>query len=114
MRASSSTPRALAATALAALALAGCASAPSSKVQALQEGDPSYLNRECKLLGTVEGRSIFGGLSDDAKLKGAIDNAREKAAAMGATHVLVLSSKVTGAMGMGEATLRAYRCDAKS
>lgn len=104
----------LLAVAWACAVLAGCASAPAAKVQALQEGDPSYLNRECKLLGTVEGRSIFGGLSDDAKLKGAIDNAREKAAGMGATHVLVLSSKVTGAMGLGEATLRAYRCDTRS
>ena len=31
------------------------------------------LNRDCKLLGTVEGRSVFGGMSDEAKLKEARD-----------------------------------------
>ena len=73
-----------------------------------------FLNRECKLLGTVEGRSVFGGLSEEAKLKGAVTNVREKAAAMGATHILMMKATVTGAMGIGEASGRAYRCDVKS
>lgn len=96
------------------LLLTACATGPNVKADALQEADPQYLNRECKLLGTVEGRSVFGGLSEEAKLKGAVANVREKAAAMGATHILMLKATVTGAMGIGEATARAYRCDARS
>lgn len=99
---------------VAVLLCASCASGPNVKADALQEADPSFLNRECKLLGTVEGRSVFGGLSEEAKLKGAVLNVREKAAAMGATHILMMKATVTGAMGIGEATARAYRCDAKS
>lgn len=97
----------------AALLCAACASAPTTKADALQEGDPQFLNRDCKLLGTVEGRSVFGGLSEEAKLKGAVTNVREKAAAMGATHILMMKATVTGAMGIGEASARAYRCDVK-
>lgn len=93
-----------------ALALAGCASTPAVDPKALQVGEPQQLNRECKLLGTVSGSSIFSGLSDDAKIQGAIASARDKAAKMGATHILIMKAEVSGAMGMGEATLRAYRC----
>ncbi len=96
-----------------ALAAAGCASTPAVDPKALPIGEPQQLNRECKLLGTASGRSIFGGLSDDAKIQGALANAREKAAAMGATHILVMKAETSGAMGLGEATLRAYRCDPK-
>lgn len=96
-----------------ALACAGCASGPSTKAEALQEGEPHVLNRDCKLLGTVEGRSVFGGMSDEAKLKGAVANVREKAAAMGATHIYMLKTSVTGVMGIGEASARAFRCDTK-
>ena len=93
--------------------LHGCANAPPAAVQAIQEGEPQVLNRECKLLGTVNGRSIFDGMSDDAKVKGAVANVREKAAAMGATHIYLMKAEVAGAMGIGEATARVYRCDPK-
>jgi len=96
-----------------ALMVAGCASTPAVDPKALQEGEPQQLNRECKLLGTVTGSSIFSGLSDEAKLQGALSSARDKAAKMGATHILVMKAEVTGAMGLGEATVRAYRCDPK-
>lgn len=98
---------------VAALAFAGCASVPPAAVQAIQEGEPQVLNRECKLLGTVSGRSIFGGMSDEAKVKGAVANVREKAAAMGATHIYLLKAEVVGVMGLGEASARAFRCDPK-
>ena len=99
----------------AAAVVAGCASTTTGTVapQSLAEADPQYLNRECKLLGTVNGRSLFGGLSDDAKIQAAVQDARAKAAAMGATHILMLKAEVSGVASLGEATARAYRCDAK-
>jgi len=98
---------------LAIAAFAGCASTPGADPQSLKEADAPYLNRECKLLGTVSARSIFGGLSDEAKIQAAVKNVREKAAAMGATHVLMMKAEVSGVTTMGDATARAYRCDAK-
>src|SRR6478735_437208 len=92
-----------------AMVLAGCASTPAVDPRALQVGEAQQLNRECKLLGTVSGSSIFSGLSEDAKIQGALSSAREKAAKMGATHILVMKAEVSGALGLGEATLRAYR-----
>lgn len=94
------------------VALAACATTPAVDPLSLKEADAQYLNRHCKLLGTVNGRTIFGGLSDDAKIQGAVKDARAKAAAMGATHVLMLKAEVSTVAGFGEATARAYRCDA--
>lgn len=107
-------PLALTASLVAALILPGCASAPGKDPQKLLEADAQYLNRQCKLLGTVNGRSIFGGLSEDAKIQGAVKDAREKAAAMGATHILMLKAGISGVAGLGEASARAYRCPAAS
>ncbi len=103
----------LAAPLLAAFLLAGCASAPGKDPQTVGEADASYLNRECKLLGTVTSRSLFGGLSDEAKIQGAIKDVRAKAAAMGATHILMLKAEISGVANLGEATARAYRCPVK-
>jgi hypothetical protein len=93
----------------------GCSSspsAPSATARSVSEGDPSILNRECKLLGTVSGRSLFGG-ADDARVQNAMNDAREKAAAMGATHVVFLEADTKGMLSRGNASARAYRCDAK-
>jgi hypothetical protein len=91
------------------LALAACASAPSPSALAVKIGDPAIVNRDCKLLGTVEGRSLFGGgeatRQDDAML-----DARAKAAAMGATHVVFLTVDSSGMFNVGHAAARAYRC----
>lgn len=105
--------RPLAAGVLCVTVLAACATPSAVDPQGLQEADAHYLNRQCKLLGTVNGRTIFGGLSDDSKIQGAVKDARAKAAAMGATHILMLKAEVSSVAGMGEATARAYRCDAK-
>lgn len=98
--------------AFAALVLAACAATPSQTARSVQDGDPAVVNRDCKLLGTVNGRSLFG-LSDEAKTEGATANAREKAAAMGATHVVFLNVDTSGMLNTGNATARAYRCAAK-
>jgi hypothetical protein len=98
---------------LAAAAAAACSSTPASQV-AVQEGDPAVLNRDCKLLGTVNGRSMFGGISDETKTTAAMSDAREKAAKMGATHIVFIASDNSGAFGSGHAAARAYRCDKTS
>ena len=97
---------------LVAAMMAGCASSPSPSASKILDGDPSIVNRECKLLGTVTGRSIFGG-SEAGRTEGAMQDARTKAAAMGATHVVFLTVDNGGMLNTGQATARAYRCDAK-
>ena len=92
--------------------LAACASTSSTSTVKVQDGDPAVVNRDCKLLGTVSGRSVFGG-SDTARMEGAMQEARNKAAAMGATHVVFLTVDNSGMFNTGQTTARAYRCDAK-
>jgi len=91
------------------LIVAACASGPSQTALNVKDGDPATVNRDCKLLGTVNGRSLFGGgeatRQDDARL-----DARAKAAAMGATHVLFLKVDTSGMFNTGHATARAYKC----
>jgi hypothetical protein len=96
---------------LAVLALAACASpAPSAVARGVRDGDPATVNRDCKLLGTVSGRSMFGG-SDETRRDIAMNDAREKAAALGATHVVFIASDNSAMLGVGHASARAYRCD---
>jgi hypothetical protein len=99
------------ATLLILVILAACASpAPSATARSVRDGDPAVVNRDCKLLGTVSGRSMWGG-SDETRREIAINDAREKAAAMGATHVVFIASDNSAMLGVGHATARAYRCD---
>src|SRR5690349_1018505 len=86
--------------------VAGCSSAPpvpSAVARSVKEGDPSVLNRDCKLLGTVNGRSLFGG-ADEARVQNAMNDAREKAAAMGATHIVFLATDTSGILSRGNAS----------
>ena len=101
--------------AFAVACIAGCSSSPStpsSAARSVSEGDPAVLNRDCKLLGTVSGRSLFGG-ADEARVQNAMNDAREKAAALGATHVVFLAADTKGILNRGNASARAYRCDAR-
>lgn len=101
--------------ALAALILAACSSpgsTPSAAARGVVDGDPSVLNRECKLLGTVSGRSLFGG-AEESRVQNAMIDAREKAAKIGATHVVFIEADTKGILSRGNAQARAYRCDAK-
>jgi hypothetical protein len=102
------------ASAAVSLALVACASSgPSVAARSVLDGDPAVVNRDCKLLGTVNGRSLLGGVADEAKVQNAMNDAREKAAAMGATHVVFVAANTSGMMNAGHASARAYRCDAK-
>ncbi len=94
-----------------ALLLGACASTGGRTAADVKDGDPATINRDCKLLGTVTGRSIFGG-SEEARTQGAIKDAREKAAKLGATDVIFLVVDNSGALNTGHASARAYRCGA--
>ena len=95
---------------LASVLLSGCAST-ASKTAALnvKDGDPATVNRDCKLLGTVSGRSVFGG-ADTSRTDGAVADARAKAAALGASHIVVINVDTSGMFNTGQATARAYKC----
>ncbi|MEO8507705.1 MAG: DUF4156 domain-containing protein [Betaproteobacteria bacterium] len=95
------------------LLLAGCSSAPSQTARSVRDGDPATVNRDCKLLGTVSGRSIFAG-SEEKRGEGAMNDARDKAAAMGATDVVFINVDTTGLLNTAQATARAYRCPPRS
>ena len=97
----------------ATIVLTGCASSPSSSPQKVLDGDPAIVNRDCKLLGSVSGRSMFGG-GEAARMDGAMADARNKAAGMGATHIVFLTLDNSGMFNTGYATARAYRCDART
>ena len=90
----------------------GCASAASTYGAKFLYGDPAVLIRDCKLLGNVRGRSVFGG-NDTTRRDGAMQDARSKAAAMGATHVVFITVDNSGMFNTAQTTARVYRCDAK-
>ena len=96
---------------LAVLVLGACASSSSRPASAVWDGDPLTVNRDCKLLGTVNGRSVFGG-SEEGRRDGAMNDARAKAAALGATDVVFINIDNSGMLNTGHATARAYRCPA--
>jgi hypothetical protein len=92
-----------------AFVLAGCATGPSQSARDLKDADPATVNRDCKLLGTVTGKSLVSGAIGDAA-ESAVADARERAARMGATHILFLKVDTSGMLGTGQATARAYKC----
>lgn len=100
-----------AAAVLAVLVLGACASSSSRPASAVKDGDPLTVNRDCKLLGTVNGRSVFGG-SEEVRRDSAMNDARAKAAALGATDVVFINIDNSGMLNTGHATARAYRCPA--
>ena len=97
---------------LAPFFVAACASGSSQLARNVLDGDPATVNRDCKLLGTVNGRSLFGG-SEATRQDDAMLDARAKAAAMGATHVVFLNVDTSGMFNTGHAAARAYKCEAK-
>jgi hypothetical protein len=94
---------------LLSLAVVACASTQSSDSN-VKDGDAARLNRECKLLGTVTGRSLLGGMADNARKDSAMAAAREKAADMGATDVYFVTVDTSGPGDTAQATARAFSC----
>jgi uncharacterized protein YbjQ (UPF0145 family) len=57
----------------------------------------------------VSGRSYFGG-NEAARGDDAMNDARQKAAAMGATDIVFIDVDTSGMLNTGNARGRAYRC----
>jgi hypothetical protein len=87
-------------------AIGGCATPLSSKASAVREADESMV-AGCTYLGDVAGTSGWGNLAASAGIENAKHEAMEKAAALGATHIVWRS--LTGGYSP-TATGRAYRC----
>lgn len=98
---------------VAVLVLGACASSSSRPSSAVKDGDPATVNRDCRLLGTVNGRSVFGG-SEEGRRDSAMNDARAKAAALGATDIVFVSVDNSGMLNTGHATARAYKCPSGS
>lgn len=101
----------------AAVLLASCATTPpeSSYPQRtaakVKEADNAMVEG-CEFLGTVVGKSGWGGLAAGAARNGAMRSAKKRAASLGATHIVVAGFDVGSGYTMKASTLnaRAYRC----
>lgn len=88
------------------LALAGCTTTLSQAGSGVVQADEKMV-AACQFLGTVEGSSGFGNIAASTGMQNAKNQATEKAASMGATHIVITS--VTGGYSPA-AQGRAYRC----
>lgn len=88
------------------LAIAGCAIAPTAAASRVQEAD-SQMVLSCKYVGDVQGSSGWGNLAASAGMENAKNEAREKAAQLGATHVVWVN--ITGGYSP-YASGKAYKC----
>ena len=68
--------------------LPSCTTSPSIRAQAVSEAD-SYTIRNCRYLGEVEGSSSHAGIASSyIGIPNAKNEAKDKAAALGATHIM--------------------------
>jgi hypothetical protein len=94
---------------LAALSLAACAVTPSREVAAVRDAtERTVIN--CQFVGDVTGTSGWGGLAASAGIANAQNEAREKAAELGATSI-VWTSLANGGR-LPSVSGEAYRCPA--
>ena len=99
--------------------LGSCASTPPassagpgpSAPDAIREADEQMV-QGCEFLGTVVGKSGWGGLAAGTARKGAMRSAKKRAAELGATHLVVQGFDVGSGVTMEASTIegRAYRC----
>lgn len=85
----------------------GCATTLSPAAAKIQPADHSMV-AECNYLGNVSGSSGWGNLAASVGMRNAKNEALDKAAAMGATHVVWMN--ITGGYSP-YAVGRVYRCD---
>jgi len=93
-----------------ALLLGGCAVAPSQAAAQVKEADASMV-AGCELIGTVVGSSMIGGIVTTGATNAMVE-VREKAAALGATHIVFVSVDSGSTYSTGRAVARAYKCPA--
>jgi hypothetical protein len=92
------------------VALAGCAATPTREAVAEHDADAAMV-RGCQFVGYVSGTSGWSGVAADAGEANAQNEAREKAAGLGATDVVWQ----TVHSGWGStANGNAYRCPRKA
>lgn len=93
---------------VAAAPLVAAAPAALAEPAAVQvTGERSFLNG-CTRLGDVEGSSLMGIIIENEGWQNAVDEMKERALALGATHLLLVrvDRGITGSRGFGEA----YAC----
>ncbi|MEO1087236.1 MAG: DUF4156 domain-containing protein, partial [Acidobacteriota bacterium] len=67
--------------------------------------------KDCQFLGTVVGKSGWGGLASGAASRGSMKSAKKKAAKLGATHIILGDFKNSSGMAASTTQTRAYACD---
>lgn len=84
---------------------------PPTRPETVQEADENMI-KSCQFLGTVTGKSGWGGLAAGAASKGTMRSAKKKAAKLGATHVVFgqFNNGSGPALQMSNRQARAYRC----
>src|SRR3954447_2160446 len=90
----------------AALLLAGCSNALTSEGAKVQEADEKMV-AQCSFVGSVTGISMAGNTQTQA-MERARNSARDQAAKLGATHVVL--ADMTPARHSYTVSGRAYRC----
>lgn len=95
---------------VATLAIVGCASTPTPKAASIVEADERMVV-ECKFLGSVFGDTAYGGFANDLAANNAKVDLLEKAAKLGATHVVITSLHGGSLSSQGKAEGRAYLCN---
>lgn len=78
---------------------------PSSIVEA----DESMV-ADCEFLGTVVGKSGWGGMAASRGARGAIQSAKKRAAKLGATHIIIGDFETGQGMKLSTSRGRAYYC----
>ncbi len=86
--------------------LSGCATTPSPRALSIQDADYRKVEN-CQFIGDVHGSSGWGNLAASTGIQNAKNEAREQAAAMGATHIVWV--QVAGGYSP-YAVGKAYRC----
>jgi hypothetical protein len=83
----------------------GCATTLSTRARQVRDADPAMV-QQCTFLGDLTGSSNWGGFAKGTGMENAKNEVREKAADLGATHVVFTHTQEGSTSG------RAYRCDA--
>ena len=89
------------------LLLNSCATTPSQSAAKIRDADMNMVEN-CQFLGDVNGVSGWGNLAASVGVENAKNEAREKAASMGATHIVW--SNVSGGY-CSFVNGKAYRCE---
>ena len=94
---------------LSVLLSSGCATVLSQRAAMVRDADDKMVS-SCEFVGNVTGTSAMTGVVKHIGLSNAVNEARENASSMGATHVL-WSLQEGAYWSGGSAAGKAYRCN---